>query len=138
MKTVHDCWAMLETFNCQYGAHLFDGENASIYVNHWLDVDASLTNEFSRKNSEGFVGHCLFVFRGVKKFELKVTTYRLVDQQTLWNPPISFIYSGEAGGSTLLYNFEGSLQGFPSSVAISIEASTFELQILGADEPSIG
>lgn len=136
MKVVKSCWSSIETYNCQYGAHLFDGEDAWIYVNHWLDVDASLKEYFWRKNEHGFVGHCLLVFRGVKKFDMEVLTYSTRGEETLWDAPVSFSYSGSPNGETTQFDFEGSLQGFPSSVSFSIEAQVFELHILERDEPA--
>jgi len=137
MEIIRDCWPSIETYNCQYGAHLFDGSTAKIYVNHWLCLyDRNLLNKFSRKNEDGFVGHCLLVFKGVKKFQFDVTTYSKVDNETIWNKPVSFHYVGSSSGTTTEYDFEGSLHGFPSSVSIRIEAERFELHILGKDEPA--
>ena len=137
MEIIRDCWPSIETYNCQYGAHLFDGSTAKIYVNHWLCLyDRNFLNKFSRKNEDGFVGHCLLVFKGVKKFQFDVTTYRKVNNETIWNKPVSFHYVGSSSGTTTEYDFEGSLHGFPSSVSIRIEAERFELHILGKDEPA--
>ena len=137
MEIIHDCWPSIETYNCQYGAHLFDGSTAKIYVNHWLCLyDRNLLNKFSRKNEDGFVGHCLLVFKGVKKFQFDVTTYSKVNNETIWNKPVLFHYVGSFFGTTTEYDFEGSLHGFPSSVSIHIEAEKFELHILGKNEPA--
>ncbi len=135
MEIVHDCWSSIETYNCQYGAHLFDGSTAKIYVNHWLDVDASLRSKFARRNEDGFVGHCLLVFRGVKKFQFDVMLSR-EGGDLVWSEPVSFSYAGAASGATAEYCFEGSLHGFPSSASIRVEAESFELHILGKDEPA--
>ena len=138
MKIVPNCWSSIETYNCQYGAHLFDGSSAKIYVNHWLDVDSELREFFSRRNADGFVGHCLLVFRGVKKFDFEITTHSKQGDKTVWDKPVSFSYSGSPIGETIRFHFDGSLQGFPSSVSISIEAQEFELHILEDDEPARG
>lgn len=136
MEIIHDCWSSIETYNCQYGAHLFDGSTAKIYVNHWLDVDDSLRNKFVRRNKDGFVGHCLLVFKGVKEFQFDVMTNSKVNDETIWSEPVSFRYTGAPAGTTTKYYFEGSLHGFPSSVSIRIEAENFELHILEKDEPA--
>ena len=91
---------------------------------------------FSRKNEEGFVGHCLLVFRGVRQFDFEVTTCSNESGQTVWHEPVCFNYSGSPNGITNKYRLEGSLQGFPSSVSITVEAEEFELHILDKDEPA--
>ncbi len=75
MMVIKDCWGSLGVSECQYGAHVFDGSNATIYVNHWLAAFGGLDQFFCRKNSDGFVGHCLLVFLGVEKFDLVVSPY---------------------------------------------------------------
>ena len=93
------------------------------------------TNLFSR-NEDGFIGHCLLVFKGVKKFQFDVMTHSKVGNETVWSKPVSSHYVGSFSGTTTEYAFEGSLHGFPSSASISIEAEEFELHILGKDEPA--
>lgn len=136
MKIIDGCWSLIETYNCQYGAHIFDGSTAKIYVSHWLDVDGSLRESFSRRNSDGFVGHCLLVFCGVKRFDFEVTTYSNENGQAVWHKPVSFNYVGDPKGPINSFYLEGSLQGFPSSVKIEIESERFELHILDKDEPA--
>lgn len=138
MEVISNCWSLIETYNCQYGAHIFDGTSAKIYVHHWLSVDSSLNKKFSRKNKDGFVGHCLLVFRGVKKFDVEVMTYNKNGVEVVWDKPVSISYSGSPIDDTERYDFEGSLQGFPSSVSFSVEAQDFELHILESDEPVKG
>lgn len=136
MKIVENCWDQIETYNCQYGAHVFENSTAKIYVNHWLDVAPELGRLFARKNEEGFVGHCILVFYGVKIFELSVKQWELKDDKTVWREPVIFYYEGAATEGVTRYDFEGSLHGFPSSVSITIEAQNFELHILEKDEPA--
>lgn len=135
MKIIQNCWSAIEAYNCQYGAHIFDGANVKIYVNHWLDVDNDLAGYFTRKNQEGFVGHCLLVFCGLKQFDFKVTTYSKQDGETVWDAPMTFSYSGTSTEKITEFYCEGSLHGFPSSVSIRVEAERFELHILNKDEP---
>ncbi|MBD9577471.1 hypothetical protein IB260_19270 [Pseudomonas sp. PDM23] len=136
MKVVKNCWNLIETYNCQYGAHVFDGVDAKIYVNHWLDVDDCLREEFSRRNDSGFVGHCLLVFRGVKDFTFDISMHTGKDGQVVWGQPVRFNYSGNSMKEINMYSFEGSLHGFPSAVKVSVRAEGFELHILGKDEPA--
>jgi hypothetical protein len=136
MRILKNCWDQIETFNCQYGAHLCDGHTVSIYVNHWLDVSNDLRPYFSRKNEDGFVGHCLLVFRGVERANFETVTYKNENGQTVWSEPISFNYIGTSNEPTNSFHLEGSLQGFPSSVTIKIEAEKFELHVLDKDEPA--
>lgn len=135
MQVISNCWSSIETYNCQYGAHIFDGTNAKIYVHHWLDVEGPLREKFSRRNDAGLVGHCLLVFLAVKKFDIEVTTYSKQGNEVVWDAPVSFNYSGAPISDVTHFCCEGSLQGFPSSVNISIEAQGFELHILDSDEP---
>lgn len=136
MKVVENCWDKVHAFDCQYGGHLFDGKTAAVYVNHWLAVSRDLWPYFSRKNEEGFVGHCVLVFHGVKRFNAEVTTYCNEDGNIVWHKPIHFSYSGSVTGTTNEYVFEGTLQGFPSSMNVKVEAEKFELHILEKDEPA--
>lgn len=46
MKIIEDCWDDIDTFNCQYGAHIFDGVTAKIYVNHWLATSSKIRGDF--------------------------------------------------------------------------------------------
>lgn len=136
MKVFKDCWASLGAFDCQYGAHLFDGSDAFIYVNHWLAAFGEIEGEFSRKNAEGFVGHCILVFRGVKRLDFVVTPYVTRNGKVSWQSPINFNYSGPEQRQAVEYELAGSLYGFASSVSISVEAREFELHILEQDEPA--
>jgi hypothetical protein len=136
MEIIENCWDEIETYNCQYGAHIFDGSSAKIYVNHWLDVSNKMSQFFCRKNNEGFVGHCLLVFHGVKNFDFVVKQWNEKNGEIIWNEPIAFRYVGATEMATRRYEFEGSLHGFPSSVLVVIEAQAFALHILEADEPA--
>ena len=91
---------------------------------------------FWRRNSEGFVGHCLFVFFGVRRFDFIVTPYARIDGVTKWLDPINFSYHGKDRGDVSEYRFEGGLQGISSSVNAIVEAQRFELHILGEGEPA--
>ncbi|MDR9851728.1 hypothetical protein [Herbaspirillum huttiense] len=137
MKIVQDCWDQIDTYNCQYGAHIFDGTTAKIYVNNWLSPSKELFDLFYRKNDEGFAGHCVLVFEGVKVFDFSVT---IVDTDKMGNDvlqkPISCHYDGPVTRGVSKYVLEGSLHGFRSSVAITIEAQRFTLHILGENEPA--
>ncbi|WP_120346214.1 hypothetical protein [Paraburkholderia fungorum] len=136
MKIIKDCWASLGASECQYGAHIFDGKDAAIYVNHWLAVFGDFDKYFFRKNSEGFVGHCQLVFTGVKRFEFSVSTYVREGDKVIWQEPAVFAYSGSASENFFTYRLEGSLHGFSSSVSILVQAQGFELRILGENEPA--
>jgi hypothetical protein len=136
MKIIENCWESIETCNCQYGAHIFEESVAKIYVNHWLDVGNEFSQFFHRKNDEGFVGHCVLVFCGVKTFDFSVKTYNQKNGEVSWNDPVVFHYEGLNESDATKYQFEGSLHGFPSSVSVLIEAQSFELHILERDEPA--
>jgi hypothetical protein len=90
-------WKDICTFNCQYGAHIFSDSTARIYVNNWLDVDPEVGKLFFRKNDEGFVGHCLLVFKGVKTFDFSVKTHHKDEAgKIIWHEPVIFHYEGDA------------------------------------------
>jgi hypothetical protein len=134
MKIVKGCWESLAAFDCQFGAHLFDGEDAYIYVNDWLGVFGAIEDDFCKKSEDGFVGHCILVFRGVRKFDFVATPYVMVDGVVSWKSPIPFNYAGNGGGK--IYELAGSLHGFATSVSVYVDAKDFELHILGVGEPS--
>lgn len=136
MKIIENCWDQIETYNCQYGAHIFEGSIAKIYVNHWLDVAPEMVRFFSRINDEGFVGHCILAFFGVKNFKFSVRQWEVKGGKTVWCEPVDFCYEGVEAGRLISYEFEGSLHGFPSSVFVAIEAERFELHVLDNDEPA--
>lgn len=137
LKIIDDCWSDIETYNCQYGAHVFENSTAKIYVNQWLAPSKELYELFYRKNDEGFAGHCLLVFEGVRKFDLSVTLHhKSMEGKLVVRDPVHYRYIGEAREALKQYDFEGSLHGFPSSVSISIEAQRFSLHVLEKDEPA--
>jgi hypothetical protein len=136
MKLIKNCWDEISTYNCQYGAHIFDGFSVKIYVNNWLAVKNELHPFFYKKNDEGFVGHCLLVFHGIKQFDFSVKTHIEQDGDMIWLPPVTSKHVGLCTGKTKIYQMEGSLHGFASSVDMLIEAQEFELHILGKDEPA--
>jgi hypothetical protein len=137
MKIISSCWDQIHTSQCQYGAHFFDGSTAKIYINHWLCTSLDQEKLFYRRNDEGFVGHCLLVFKGVKVFDFSVITYHFdKNKKAIWHEPITNHYKGPATEATTSYKLEGSLHGFEASVEITIEAQQFELHILEKDEPA--
>ncbi|QDQ84985.1 hypothetical protein [Paraburkholderia megapolitana] len=136
MKVIKDCWTSLGVSECQYGGHLFDGANATIYVNHWLAAFGGFDRNFYRRNPDGFVGHCLLVFLGVRRFDLIATPYVRAQGRVVWQDPVNFNYSGLAREGISRFEMEGSLQGFASSVSILVEAQEFELRILEEHEPA--
>lgn len=135
MRIIKDCWGDLAAFDCQYGAHIFDGKDAYIYVNNWLGAFGDVEREFHRRNDEGFVGHCLFVFKSIKRFDFDVRLYTKIGDSVSWGSPIKFNYTGDER-DVKIFELSGSLHGFASSVSIFIEAREFELHVLELDEPA--
>jgi hypothetical protein len=134
MKVFKDCWNQIAAHEAQYGAHLFDGETMSIYVAYWLDVSNEIRPYFSRRNKEGWVGHCLLVFKGVKKCDILFYKYNVYKYSEY--KPISLNYTGTPKGPTSTFGLAGSFKGFIGSVDIEIEAESFELHVLDRDEPA--
>ncbi|WP_171940091.1 hypothetical protein [Herbaspirillum rubrisubalbicans] len=48
MKVIENCWDVIGAAECEYGAHLFDGSVAKIYVDHGLDVGLEMNWCISR------------------------------------------------------------------------------------------
>ncbi|MDH0864655.1 hypothetical protein [Mitsuaria sp. GD03876] len=135
MKVLRDCWDELTVTECQYGSYFFNGNEFSIYVSSWLDASPSLSEQFSKKNSSGFVGHCVLKFSGVQSVRLKTSTYTLDAQnQAIWDAPVMNELHGSGQGGNEFY-LSGSLRGFFSSIDLVVDASEFELHVLNLDEP---
>ena len=129
----------MHAFDCQYGAHIYDGNIASIYVNNWLAVAEELAPLFLKHNDRGFVGHCLLVFSGVRLFELEISQYTEENNKIIWTDPIIVAHQNSAVTEGIQsFVAGGSLHGFKSSVSISVEARAFELHILAANETAAG
>ncbi|WP_155739153.1 hypothetical protein [Ralstonia solanacearum] len=117
MKIVDDCWDDIDTFNCQYGAHVFDGVTAKIYVNHWLATNSEIRGDFCRVNDEGFVGHCLLVFDGVKTFDFSIRQWIEKDGVVVWLDPVVFHYEAEVKGGLGDMNLKGVCKDSPLPLA---------------------
>ncbi|WP_407971588.1 hypothetical protein ACJ51O_25045 [Burkholderia pyrrocinia] len=136
MKIVKDCWQVLSASECQYGAHIFDGNDVIVYVSHWLAVFDEIESLFFRKNAEGYVGHCQFAFLDIEKFDMVVVPYENHTDGVIWRDPVKFSYSGKVHDEASIFELSGSLQGIASSVEITVKARAFELRILDGDEPA--
>jgi hypothetical protein len=141
MEIIRPVWDSVDLYNGVYGAHLFEKERglARIYIHSGLAVAGEeFMNKFHRRNSHGFVGHCLIVFYGVKRFYIRVSPYSDVGENgesTIWHQRVEYNYIGNDYPNTIEYEFEGGLLGILSSVSIEIEAQGFEIHIYGKDEP---
>lgn len=138
MIEISDCYEKISCADCQYGAHVFDGKNFSIYVNNWLDVDGEIRDLFSKKNEQGYVGNCNLVFRDVARCEIRTKYYSDDDNgRVIWTPAQNISYkSDEAHLALKDFVIGGSLKGFRSSVEIFISATKCDLWIWQADEPA--
>ncbi|WP_146744888.1 hypothetical protein [Herbaspirillum rubrisubalbicans] len=135
MKVIENCWDAIGAAECEYGAHLFDGSVAKIYVSHGLDVGLEMSQLFIRKNDEGYAGHCLLVFNGIKSFDFVINQYEMQGGNPMWHDPITTRYSGDIQDGVSTYHLAGGLYGFEAYVSIEIEARSFELHILEKDDP---
>jgi hypothetical protein len=140
MEIIRPDWGTFSLYNSILGAHLFEKERglARIYIHDGLDVDDDIRGKFHRKDSQGFVGHCLIVFYGVKKFDFVVFPYSPgagEDGRSIWHSKVEFNYVGDDYPHTNKYEFEGGLMGIPSSASIELEAQGFEIHIYGKDKP---
>ncbi|WP_155675492.1 hypothetical protein [Burkholderia territorii] len=120
MNIIKACWASLAAFDCQYGAHIFDGKDVYIYVNNWLGAFGDVEHAFHRCNDEGFVGRCILVFKPIKRFDFDIKPYAKVGNFVSWGRSISFNCTDDAQ-DVKAYELSGSLHGFASSVSISVE-----------------
>jgi hypothetical protein len=140
MEIIRPDWESFDLYNSKLGAHLFEKERglARIYIHDGLDVDDDIRGKFHRKNSHGFVGHCLIVFYGVKRFDFVVSPYSPgagEDGRSIWHSDVEFKYIGNDYPNMSKYEFEGHLLGLFSRGSIEIEAQGFEIHIYGKDEP---
>jgi hypothetical protein len=141
MEIIRPDWESFDLYNGSYGAHLFEKERglARIYIHSGLAVASNeLRDKFHRKNSQGFVGHCLIVFYGVKRFYLRAASYSDIGEDgegTIWHQKVESNYIGNDYPNTTKYEFVGSLFGMFAPVSIEIEAQSFEIHIYGKDEP---
>jgi hypothetical protein len=141
MEVIRPDWESIDLYNGSYGAHLFEKERglAAIYIIDGLEAlpGNDMKDKFHRKSSEGFVGHCLIVFYGVKRFYLRISPYSRIENgaKSIWHQKVEFNYLGSNYPNTSNYEFIGSLHGMFAAVAVEIEAQGFEIHIYGKDEP---
>jgi hypothetical protein len=142
MEIIRPDWESIDLYNGSYGAHLFEKERglARIYIHSGLEAlpGNDMKDKFHRKNSHGFVGHCLIVFYGVKRFDFEISPYSPdagENGRSIWHSDVEFKYIGNDYPNTNKYEFEGSVHGIPAAVFVEIEAQGFEIHIYGKDEP---
>jgi hypothetical protein len=141
MEIIRPDWDSIDLYNGSYGAHLFEKERglASIYILDGLDVGDDIRGKFRRKSSQGFVGHCLIVFYGTKRFYLEISPYSRKGKDdrlsTVWHQEVVFNCIGNDYANTNKYKFIGGLHGMFVAVSVEIEAQGFEIHIYGKDEP---
>jgi len=133
MHIIENCWDDLNASECDFGAHIYQNSVAKIYVDKGLDVRPKLLDIFDRK-SEGFVGHCVLTFYGVREFKFVIREYTLENEKILWENPIAIHYKGDGGEGLKKYYMGGGLHGFSASVSIFVEAERFALHILKENE----
>jgi hypothetical protein len=136
MKIIENCWSKIAAHECQFGAHVFDGRDAKFYVSHWMTVLNDLLPYFSNVNAEGFVGHCLLVFRNVRTIDIEIYTHIEIDGKVTVNNPSRTVYVGNTFEDTKQFLCAGTYKGFTNSVEIRIEAQSFELHVLEKNEPA--
>ena len=136
MNIFKNCWADISTSECIFGAHLFHGSIAKIHIVSGLDVGLENIDFKLNKDKYGFIGNCLLIFNGVKKFDLAVSQYDIKGGENIWCEPIYFNYMvgnikiGKNVDDIIKYCLGGGLHGFLAYVAIEIEAENMELHIL--------
>lgn len=139
MKVIRNCWDAIGASECIFGAHLFEKSVAKIYVAKGLDVGAEMGRSFFQKDEDGFAGHCLLVFHGVRSFDFSVSSYERQDGQLIWHKPVVFHYQGISSdvlkkNKNEEYLLGGGLVGFRAYVSVSIEAEDFEIHVLDQNE----
>jgi hypothetical protein len=142
MEIIRPDWESIDLYCGRYGAHLFEKERglARIYIHSGLEAlpGNDMKDKFHRMNSRGFVGHCLIVFYGVKRFDFEIFPYSDIGEDgegTIWHQKVEFNYIGNDYPNTIKYEFEGALHGILAPVSVEIEAQGFEIHIYGKDEP---
>lgn len=130
MKVLQDCWDDIGAADCDFGSYLFKESTATIYVHDGLDVGTEMSSLFFQRNDEGFAGHCLLVFRGVKFFEFAVRPYDNQNGSVVWRDRVAHRYQGLASEGTKKYLLGGGLHGSLAYVAVEVDAQGFEIHIL--------
>ena len=134
MKVIKDCWRYIFPAECAYGAHIFENSTVKIYVPDGLGVDLEMAKLFCKKRDFQFVGHCIFVFKNVHRFDFSVSPYEVKNGKTIWRKSIQSHYQGEVLKELNNFSFAGHLQGLQAYVDAEVEAQHFELHILEKDE----
>jgi hypothetical protein len=136
MKIVENSWDEIGASDCVFGNYIFENSTAKIYVHDGLDVGLEMQGQFRNMTNDGFAGHCVLVFLGVKKFDFRVREYKKQNDKIIWSDPITSRYEGQEKDELKTYYLAGSLYGFSTYVTVEIEAQKFELQILEENELS--
>lgn len=134
MRVLQDCWDDIGAADCDFGTYLFKDSTATIYVHDGLDVGAEMSSLFCRKSEDGFAGHCLLVFRGVKSFEFAVRPYENKGGTIVWGDRVVHRYAGQVVDGTKKYCLGGGLHGSLAYVSIELDAQKFEIHLLDSDE----
>lgn len=134
MKVLQDCWNDIGTSDCDFGSYFFKDSTATIYVHDGLDVGPEMSSLFCRRSEDGFAGHCLLVFRGVKFFEFAVRPYENKGGTIVWGERVIRRYEGPVVDDTNKYFLGGGLHGSLAYVAVELDAQGFEIQLLESDE----
>lgn len=135
MKVLQDCWDDICASDCDFGMYFFKDSTATIYVHDGLDVGTEMSSLFCRRSEEGFAGHCLLVFKGVKSFEFAVRSYENNDGTIVWGERVVRRYEGQVVDGTKKYFLGGGLHGALAYVAVELDAQEFEIHLLDSDEP---
>jgi hypothetical protein len=135
MKVIKDCCDAVGASECIFGAHLFEKSVAKIYVAKGLGVGVEMGRSLFQSDEDGFAGHCLLVFYGVRSFDFSVSSYERQNGQLIWHEPV--VFHCEGGSSDVLkknknkeYLLGGGLMGFRAYVAVSIKAEEFGIRVL--------
>jgi hypothetical protein len=139
MKIIKNCWDVIGASECIFGAHLFEKSVAKIYVVGGLDVGNEMGKLFFKTDKDGFAGHCLLVFHGVRFFDLSISSYNEEGDKVIWHEPTVVRYEGTAPEpikekKAEEYLLGGGLLGFRAYFAATIEAEDFEIHVLGEKE----
>lgn len=134
MKILENCWEGIAANDCDFGGYTIENSRLKIYVNGGMDVDKDIKHHFSKKQDNGYVGHCTLIFDGVSGFDFVVFPYKIENDKLLTSDSKTLRYINNSNKNTTAFYLSGGLGNLFAYVDITIEAQKFTLVILDENE----
>lgn len=134
MKILENCWECIAANDCDFGGYTIENSRVKIYVNGGMDVDKDIKHHFSKKQDNGYVGHCMLIFDGVSVFNFDVFPYKIENDKLLTSDSKTLRYINNSNINTTAFYLSGGLGNLFAYVDMTIEAQKFTLVILDDNE----